>query len=478
MTKTSRSRRAGGWTTAAGAAAVTVTAGLVAGPGVSFASSHREAPLTLQDPLVDNTDVYAFVSPDAADTVTLIANFSPFSVAGQGPNYYPWATEDTARYNLNVDTDGDAEPDRTYRVTFTTEDERPDVENQDAADGTFLYANGVVDSIDDENLLFKQFYTVTEVRSNGEERVLVKDAPVAPDYVGEASMPDYGSLRDAGVSELHGGGKAFAGRAEDPFFLDIRVFDLLYGADLSKRGDDTLAGYNVNSIALQLPIESLTDDGEPVIGVWSTTERPSQRVMKADGTQSYDGDFVQVSRLGNPLVNEVVIPIGLKDAFNSLPPAKDATVPAVVDRVLEPELPQLVESIYGIPAPQGPRDDLFTIFLTGVEGLNQPAHVTPAEMLRLNTSIAPAAQPNRLGVLGGDTAGFPNGRRLADDVVDIEIQALEGAVTVDGRGGKATGVQIVEPLATGDLVDANDREFGTTFPFLALPYSATEAAGK
>jgi hypothetical protein len=477
MPRKIKGRRAGGVIAAAGATAVTVTGALLIGPAVGYASSHREAPLILQDPLVDNTDVYAFVSPDESDTVTLIANFSPFSVPGQGPNFYPWATEDTARYNINIDSNGDAKPDKTYRFTFTTEDERPDVEYEEAADGTFLYNNGVVESIDDENLLFKQFYTVTEVRKNGKEKVLVDHAPVAPDFVGKASMPDYASLRQEGISELKGGGQAFAGRAEDPFFLDLRVFDLLYGADLSERGIDHVAGFNVNSIALQLPIKSVTKGHEPVIGVWSTTERPSTRTMKAEGTQSYEGDFVQVSRLGNPLVNEVVVPIGLKDAFNSLPPKKDATVEQVVDRVLNPEVPQLIEKFYGIPAPEGPRDDLFTIFLTGIEGLNQPADVRPAEMLRLNTSIPPAAEPHRLGVLGGDNAGFPNGRRLADDVVDIELQVLEGAVQVDGRGGEVTGVDIVEPLAEGDLVPSNDREFGETFPYLALPYGPTEAGG-
>ncbi len=433
--------------------------------------------MILNDPLVDNTDVYAFVSPDKPDMVTLIANFSPFSVPSQGPNFYPWATEDNARYNIKVDNDGDAKPDKTYRWTFTTRDQRPEVSYEDAADGTFLYNNGVVNSVRDETLLFKQFYTVTEVGAGGKERVLVKNAPVAPDFVGEASMPNYAALREQGIADLRGGGKAFAGRAEDPFFLDIRVFDLLYGGDLSERGDDTLAGYNVNSLALQLPIDSVTAKNESVIGVWSTTERPGSRTMAENGTQTYEGDFVQVSRLGNPLVNEVVIPVGLKDAFNSLPPAKDATVQAAVDRVLEPELPQLVEQIYGIPAPEGPRDDLFTIFLTGLKGLNQPAKVTPSEMLRLNTAVEPTNSPNRLGVLAGDNAGFPNGRRLTDDVVDIGIQALEGAVSVDERGGAPTGVSIVEPLATGDLVNSNDREFGETFPYLALPYSATEVAG-
>jgi hypothetical protein len=445
----------------------------------SEASSHREAPLILSDPLVDNTDVYAFVSPDAPDYVTLIANWSPFSVPGQGPNLYPWATD--ARYNIKIDNDGDAVPDITYRWTFETQDERPDTDHGDADNGTFLYTDGPVTSLDDENLLFKQTYTLTRIDAHGGRTKLLHDQPVAPDHVGEASMPDYAALRDeavVGIDEDDGGGRSFVGRAEDPFFLDIRVFDLIYGADLSQRGDDTLAGFNVNTVALQVPISSLVDDEDPVIGVWSTTERPRTRVQRPNGTQSFTGRYVQVSRLGSPLINEVVLPIGLKDAFNALKPEDDATVDEAVGRVLAPEVPEVIEAIYGIPAPATPRDDLFTIFLTGLEGLNKPAgDVRPAEMLRLNTSIPPSATPNRLGVLAGDIAGYPNGRRLADDVVDIEIQALEGAVSVSGRGGAPTGVTIVEPLAAGDMVNTNDRAFGSVFPYLALPYSASEVVG-
>ena len=480
MSSGARRPRLGAAMAVAGLATLATSGAMLAGPGSATASSHREAPLTLQDPLVDNTDVYAFVSPDKHGMVTLIANFSPFSVPGQGPNFYPWANKDEARYDIKIDSNGDAKPDHTFRYTFTTKDKRGDVEyGNKAAPGTFLYNNGPVNSVRDKTLLFKQFYSVTDISADGERKTLVKNAPVAPDFVGEASMPNYASLRDEAIAEVKGGGKSFAGRAEDPFFLDIRVFDLLYGGDLSERGDDTLAGFNVNSIALQVPIKSLTRKDDPVIGVWSTTSRPGSRVMKGDGTQGYEGDFVQVSRLGNPLVNEVVIPANLKDAFNSLKPEDDASVQPAVDRVLNPELPVLIEKIYGIPAPKTPRDDLFTIYLTGLEGLNQPTkgEVQPAEMLRLNTSIAPTANPNRLGVLAGDNAGFPNGRRLTDDVLDISLQAVAGAVKVDEKAGAPTAVKIVKPLATGELVDRNDRRFGKSFPYLALPYSATDVAG-
>ncbi|HVF03483.1 MAG TPA: DUF4331 domain-containing protein, partial [Frankiaceae bacterium] len=437
---------------AAGIAVASSLYGLA--PGGATASSHREAPLISADPTVDNTDLYAFVSPEREDYVTFVANWSPFSEPNGGPTFYPFATD--ARSNVHVDNNGDARPDATFRWTFRTIDKR--------GNKTFLYNNGPVTSLDDENLLFRQTYTLESSFNGGPFITRIRNAPVAPSRVGPASMPDYQTLRDQAVIDFPGGWKGFAGQAEDPFFLDLRVFDLLYGTDLSETGQDTLSGYNVNSVALQVPKSAVTRAGDPVIGIWSTTSRPSVRTTKSDGTQSYQGKFVQVSRLGNPLVNEVVIPAGLKDAFNALPPHKDATVQPAVDRVNDPEVPKLIEKIYGIKAPAAPRDDLVAVFLTGVEGLNKPkGKGVPSEVLRLNTSIAPAADPNRLGVLAKDNAGFPNGRRLGDDVVDIGLQALEGAV----RTGK-----IVEPLAKGDGVDANEVAFLDAFPYVALPNDA------
>ena len=438
----------------AAAVAATGSAALFAAE-IGSASSHREAPIIAGDPEADNTDVYAFVSPDAPDTTTLVANWLPFEEPAGGPNFYQFAEDHN--YDINIDNNGDAKADIVYRWTFKTNDAR--------GTDTFLYNNGPVTTLDDENLLVRQTYTLEQINANSDPVTLVENAPVAPSHVGDASMPDYQGLRDAAITPVEGGGQSFAGQADDPFFLDLRVFDLLYGGDLSETGADTLSGYNVQSLALQVPNSDLTAGNDPVVGVWSTTSRPSMEIRGADGTQSFKGDDVQVSRLGMPLVNELVVPAGLKDAFNALPPEKDATVPEIVDRVNDPELPKLIEAIYGIPAPAAPRDDIFSIFLTGIEGLNKPqGKVTPAEMLRLNTSIPPAAEPSPLGVLGGDNAGFPNGRRLADDVVDIEIQALEGAVR--------TG-EIVEALATGDGVFENDLAFSESFPYVALPHSGS-----
>jgi hypothetical protein len=450
------------------AAAIAVGTSLYGlGPGGATASSHREAPLIAADPAADNTDLYAFVSPERAGYVTFIANWIPFEEPNGGPNFYPFATD--ARYYIKVDNNGDAIEDSTFRFTFTNIDNR--------GNDTFLYNNGPVTSLDDQNLLFKQVMKVESKFGDGPWVTRATNAPVAPSRVGAASMPDYQKLRDQSVFTFPGGWKGFAGQADDAFFLDLRVFDLLYGGDLSEVGQDTVAGYNVNTIALQVPFKdvALNEDVKrnPVIGVWTTTER--KRVRLANGGGS--GGWVQVSRLGHPLVNEVVLPAGLKDAFNAIGPVKDAGIPAVVKRVTEPEVPKLIEAIYGIPAPATPRNDLVEIFLTGIttkaggpikadlnSQLNNadvnPRKFRPSEMLRLNLSVPVSDNPNRLGVLAGDLQGFPNGRRLADDVLDIELQALEGAA----QTGK-----LVDALAAGDAVDSNDNAFGDKFPYVALP---------
>ncbi len=442
------------------AAAIAASGAALLAPGTSSASSHREAPLTSANPLSDNTDTYAFVSPDNPAMTTLIANWIPFEDPAGGPNFYPFGA-DGYRYNIKIDNNGDGIADKTYTWTFKNIDNR--------GTNTFLYNNGPVNSFGDKNLLFKQTYTLAENNAmNTARNVLVENGKVAPSNVGKASFPNYAALRDEAITPVPGGGKSFAGQADDPFFLDLRVFDLLYGANLKEVGSDTLNNYNVNSIALQVPTAELTagGDGSGIVGVWSTTDQ--QTLALSPGKATPTGDYVQVSRLGAPLVNEVVVPAGLKDAFNSLPPVKDHTIPAVVAKVNDPEVPHLIEAIYGIKAPATPRDDIFAAFLTGIKGLNQPPKVVPAEMLRLNTGIKPSADPKRLGVLAGDNAGFPNGRRLADDVVDIELQALEGAI----RTGK------LNPALT-DKVDRNDKAFGKSFPYLALPTSgsSTQARG-
>ncbi len=417
------------------------TAGLAGlGPMSATASSHREAPLIAGLPQYDNTDLYAFRSPERTNTITLAANWIPFEEPAGGPNFYSFATD--ARYDIHVDNDADARPDVTFRWTFKDHYRSGD---------TFLYANGPVTGLNDENLNFYQTYRLVRIK-NGKTRVLAKNRKVAPSDVGQATMPDYERLRKQATTVVGKAGRSFVGQAEDPFFLDLRVFDLLYGGDFSEVGDDTLAGFNVNSVALQIPRRWVAKNNDtkrnPIIGTWSTTSK-----------KSVGGGYRQVSRLGMPLVNEVVLPLKVKDAFNASKPTQDG---AALDFVTNPELPKLIEAIYGIPEPETPRNDLVSVFLTGIEGLNKPAgRITPSEQLRLNMGTPVTENPDRLGVIGGDNQGFPNGRRLADDVIDIALQVVEGEL-------------VGNPNDLGDDVDVNDAEFSDTFPYLALPVSGSE----
>ena len=441
---------------------VGLTGALVVGAlTVSGASSHREAPMSSQDPVSDLTDVYAFVSPDRADTVTLIANVIPFEEPAGGPNFFRFG--DDVLYEINVDTDGDAVADMSYEFNFATATGTPN---------TFLYNTNQVTSYEDPDLNIKQFYSVTEVDRNGRRpvrRVLGQFLPVPPANVGPRSTPDYEkNLGAPAVKDIDGGIKSFAGPRDDPFFVDLgSIFDLgglrpLNAAHLiplpTEAGEDYLAGYNVHTLALQIPTTRLLE-GDPVIGVWASTYRRSTRVLNGFGGQSARGNWVQVSRLGMPLVNEVVMPLGVKDVFNASKPSTDLAY-GFGQYVVNPELGKLIPVLYpGVTVPDqvgaglgtGGREDLATIFLTGIPGVNQPANVVPSEMIRLNTSVA--------------TSGFPNGRLLADDVTDIELQAIAGATAFTPAFNKAPNNQI------GDGVNANDVPFLGTFPYVATPHS-------
>nr|WP_231116156.1 DUF4331 domain-containing protein [Motilibacter rhizosphaerae] len=418
-----------------GAGALLSTTGLAAfGAGPASASSHREAPLISGMPKDDATDTYAFRSPDKPDTVTLLGNWIPFEDPAGGPNFYPW--DDGAAYDINIDNNGDAKADITYRFTFVSSYQNP---------GTFLYNTGQVTDKDDPDLNYRQRYIVRKIE-HGKTSVVVRDGFTAPSDVGDASMPNYWTLRGQARHSMPGGGLAFAGQADDPFFLDLRVFDLLYGGNLSEVGNDSLSGYNVNTLGVQVPISEVTSGGEPVIGVWTST-------LKKNAA----GKWVQVSRLGNPLVNEAVVPVKDKDKWNASVPSGDGQF---LPYVTNPEVPKLLQAIYGLKAPATPRNDLVSVFLTGVKGLNQPANVTPSEELRLNTSTPVTAAPNRLGVLGGDVQGFPNGRRLGDDVIDISLQALAGAL-------------VGSPNTLGDGVNKNDVAFTSDFPYVGIPHSGS-----
>jgi len=452
----------------AAAASLAVVAGLFAlAPLTGGASSHREAPLVSADPQIDTTDVYAFVSEDRPDTVTLIASWIPFEEPAGGPNFYAWG--DGVHYDINIDNDYDAKPDVTYRWVFSNHYKNPN---------TFLYNTGQVTSLNDADLNFTQTYDLIRInRDNGTKKTVVNDALSAPSNVGAASMPNYNSdLFDAASVEFGPApSMTWAGQSDDAFFLDLRVFDLLYGANLSEVGDDTLAGFNVNTLALQVPKTDLAKgkdaDANPIIGIWSTTSRKSTRVQMGDGSQQNQGKFVQVSRLGMPLVNEVVIPVGLKDYFNGSKPTQDG---AALGLVQDPELPHLLNAVYGLDIPDSDpdtagiqRSDLISVFLTGVDGLNMPDGGTPSEMVRLNMSIPPCSSTcSRLGVLGGDIAGFPNGRRLSDDIIDESLRVVLGVLLPDHQDIANT---------IGDGVDANDVPFNTQFPYVAYPHSGSDA---
>jgi hypothetical protein len=410
----------------------------------SRASSHREAPLISGDPQADTTDVYAFVSPDAPDTVTLISSWIPFEDPAGGPNFYRFG--DNVLYEFKIDNTGDGVEDVTYQFRFTSQIRNPN---------TFLYNTGPIKGLDDATRNMSQTYTVTRIE-NGRTVLTAGPMQTMYDNVGPASTPAYGGYGSGiyAFNDTGGTSVVFAGQTDDPFFLDLRVFDLLYGANLSEAGTDSLAGFNVHSIALRVPKSALRSSSSPVIGVWATASRQTT-TTRQPGSETGSGSFVQVSRLGMPLVNEVVIPVGLKDKWNGSKPADDGQF---LSYVTDPEVPKLLQAIYNIPAPAAPRNDLVQVFLTGVPGLNQPPGVKGAEMLRLNTDVLPNPNPARLGVLAGDIAGFPNGRRLTDDVVDITLQAAAGVL-----GGVKTTL--------GDGVNRNDVPFRPSFPYLGQPHS-------
>jgi hypothetical protein len=435
-------------------------------------SSHREAPLTSLDPTGDNTDVYAFVAPDAPDSLTLIANWIPFEDPAGGPNFYRF--DDRAAYYINVDNSGDGVADVRYRFRFRTTTRNPD---------SFLYALPGVTSISDPKLNVVQTYSVTRERYVRGRLVdadrIAENVPVAPNNVGPKTIPDYGAVAQEAIRPVAGGGKVFAGPVEDPFFVDLgTTFDAINirkGTGNAGGGKDDLAGYNVHTIALQVPKSQVTKDRRPVgaadadnaiVGVWSTTNRPRFQVATTSSKRSshtrrgHNADWrrgeVQVSRLGNPLINEVIIPLGRKDMFNATQPQDDAA--NFGKYATSPELAKVINILFpGLNVPESGRDDIVTALLTGVPGLTKNgANPAAADTLKINLGVPPTATPNRFGVLAGDNQGFPNGRRLTDDVVDISLRVVGGFL----KGNK---------LPLGDGVDVNDRPLRTAFPYEAAP---------
>lgn len=453
--------------------AAIAAAGAIAVP-LSIGSSHREAPGTSIDPTADDTDIYAFTANDAPGSLTIVSNWIPLEDPAGGPNFYGF--DPSAHYYMNVDNTGDGKPDVRYLFRFKTQVKNPK---------SFLYAVPKVESIGDADLNVTQTYSVTrEVYKNGKEtssKVVAKGIPVAPNNVGPKTIPNYSFVAGQAVKSLPGGGKVFAGQRDDPFYVDLGgTFDainLRSGTGNQGGGKDDLAGYSTHSIVLQVPEANVTRDGKSVsapdasnavVGVWSSTERQRIHVVRKGKKRSVKKHWVQVSRLGNPLVNEVVIPIGMKDEFNSTTPDKDSQYGAFV---VEPELAKVLNALYDLGIKEKDRTDIVTALLTGVPGLTQISKdAVPADTLKINLGVPPTDSPKRFGVLDGDNAGFPNGRRLSDDVVDIELRVVGGFLVPADQGGKK--------LPLGDGVDQNDKAFSSTFPYVAEPASGFDSDPK
>lgn len=458
-------RRAGGIKLLALLAAL--AAGAIAIP-MSFGSSHREAPGTSIDPTADDTDLYAFVAKDATDKVTVVANWIPFEDPAGGPNFYRF--DDRARYYINIDNTGDGRYDVRYRYRFKTHYRNP---------RSFLYALPGVTSFSDPKLQVVQTYDITRLRyRNGSltgAREVARNVPVAPNNVGPKSIPNYGAVAAAANRSFGAGRRTFAGQADDPFFVDLGMtFDAINfrpgtGTGNQGGGKDDLAGYNVHSIVLQVPKSDVTRDGRSVsgpgasnavVGVWASTERRRLWVGGRHG-RAHAG-WAQVSRLGNPLVNEVVIPIGMKDRFNRTQPSDDGANFGAF--VVKPELAAVMNVLFpGLNVPETDRTDIVTALLTGIPGKTQISPgAPPTDTLKLNLGVPPTATENRFGVIGGDLGGFPQGRRLGDDVVDAELRVFGGYL----KGNK---------LPLGDGVDRNDVPFRTSFPYVAPPHGGYDS---
>jgi hypothetical protein len=454
-------------------------------------SSHREAPEISKDPVADSTDVYAFVSPDRPDTVTLIANYIPLQEPAGGPNFYEFG--DDVLYQIHIDNSGDGYPDISYQFEFHTELRESD---------TFLYNTGPITSLGAASWNRRQFYSVTRV-ANGHTEVYGTGFACPPCNIGPLSTPNYDALAAEAVHGLAGGGKVFAGQRAEGFYVDLgAIFDLgdlrpfealhnQFGMHVFSKaapGVNDTNRLNVHSIALQVPISELVRSGaghwdapHSVIGVWTTASRQKVRLWDYDKGQDVNiGPYRQVSRLGNPLFNEVINPLGKKDLWNTLPPSDDKLF---APYVAHPELAALLPVLYPNVFPSldalvksgKPRADLEAILLTGlpagiIDNFQNYTGSVQADMLRLNTAIKPSKKWNNLGLLGGDLAGFPNGRRVRDDVVTIELRAIAGLTykLID----KTYPVDGAASLVTDGLGPANVKAgYLNKFPYLGVPYS-------
>ena len=482
-------------------AATLVATALAAAAGLASASSHREAPFIATQPQVDATDFYMFRSyePGREGYVTLIANYLPLQDPYGGPNYFK--LDPNAVYEIHVTNGGSAVENITFqfRMINGLRDNQLSIGGKMVSIPLVQNGSGDVDQPNDTALNTTENYTLTVVR--GPRRSGISQTVATPtgvsvfakpvDYIGTKTIGNYVAYANKHIYEIAipgctGTGRVFVGQRKDPFVVNLgETFDLVnikypaveLNALAEFATEDTLADKNVTSFILEVPIACLTEGKGPIIGGWTTASVPLQRQLSIPPQQGLDptfqtGPLVQVSRLGMPLVNEVVIGLKDKNRFNASEPKDDGQF---ADYVTNPTLPALLELLFGgagVKAPTNfPRTDLIAAFLTGIDGVNKPANVVVSEQLRLNTSIAttPMASQHRLGVLGGDNAGFPNGRRPGDDVVDSELRVAMGVLCTLNLGGCVPPDAAAGSLKYTDGAYISAAFFANEFPYLRAP---------
>lgn len=501
--------------------AIFVAFAWLASGGGAWASNHREAPLTAIDTKADITDWFAFVSYDNPTKLTLILNVDPLLHPGNGPNYFPFDPE--ILYEMKIDNDFDGEEDLKIQFRFSRPEVRlpavftgfigaggginaPANSPPPVAPGTMIIPPAItaLDGPGSEGLGLRQTYTVTMLRRSGATWTTVfTSGPTklyaVPSNVGPRTMPDYASLARQGIYNLSGGIRVFAGTVDDPFYIDLGgTFDTLnlrpsaFGTGVpgvlsnTQDADDTrnfaadsVSGFNVNTIAIELPISLVTQDGnlhaagDPLatIGTFATTSRPRIKTQPSTpgGLPGLSTTFTQIQRMGNPFINELLIGTGHKDKFSMSEPKNDSQFASYL---LDPLLARVVNAAYGgaIPIPPPPRTDLLPLFNYASPIAAPGTAAGPvADLLRLNTGIAatPPASRKRLGLLAGDSAGFPNGRRVSDDVTDIALRVVLGVLS--------PGFNVFPNNRMGDGVNTNDRPFQETFPYVAFSNSGRDS---
>ncbi|NHZ88878.1 DUF4331 domain-containing protein [Massilia sp. CCM 8733] len=468
----------------------------------AFASSHREAPFITRSPKVDATDFYMFRSYQAgrSDFTTLIANYVPLQDAYGGPNYF--MMDPDALYEIHVDNNGDAKEDITFQFRFknTNKDTQLTVGGKKVSIPLVINGGPIADA-NAAGANVRETFSVTVVRgdrrsgtraavANADGGGTTFDKPL--DNIGNKSIANYDAyaaqhMYNVSVPGCSAPARLFVGQRKDPFVVNLgETFDLInikapaveFSANAEKGARDDLANKNVTTLSMEMPTSCLLNAsaGDPVIGGWTTASLRQGRLInptpKSDADVSKEGGaWVQVSRLGMPLVNEVVIGLKDKDRFNHSKPSADGQF---ADYVTNPTLPALVEILYGSAGAKAPtnfpRNDLVATFLTGIKGVNQPKTVTASEMLRLNTSIAPTAPgaQKRLGVIDGDNAGFPNGRRPGDDVVDVALRVVMGKLCTINIGCAPTDAP-AGALRFTDGAYLDETMVTTAFPYLKSP---------